>query len=221
MENTKKMQIDQIIEKIKTYPVIPVFYHDDVEVCKQVLKACYDGGIRVFEFVNRGKNAEANFKALVDYKKDAMPELTLGIGTILDPATAESFLALGTEFLVSPIFVAELAEIAKANNCLWIPGCMTPTEIANAMFAGCGFVKLFPGETLGTGFLKGIKPLFPTMKFMPTGGVDVEESNIKNWFAAGVTSVGMGSKLFKQQDGEYNLEEISANCRKVLGWATA
>ncbi len=215
------MQIDQIIEKIKAYPVIPVFYHDDVEVCKQVLKACYDGGIRVFEFVNRGKNAEANFKALVDYKKEAMPELTLGIGTILDRAAAESFLALGTEFLVSPIFVAELAKTAKANNCLWIPGCMTPTEIANAMFAGCGFVKLFPGETLGTGFLKGIKPLFPNMKFMPTGGVDVEENNIKNWFAAGVTSVGMGSKLFKQQDGQYNLEEISANCRKVLGWATA
>lgn len=221
MENTKKMQIDQIIEKIKAYPVIPVFYHDDVEVCKQVLKACYDGGIRVFEFVNRGKNAEANFKALVDYKKEAMPELTLGIGTILDRSAAESFLALGTEFLVSPIFVAELAETAKTNNCLWIPGCMTPTEIANAMFAGCGFVKLFPGETLGTGFLKGIKPLFPNMKFMPTGGVDVEESNIKNWFAAGVTSVGMGSKLFKQQDGKYNLEEISANCKKVLGWATA
>ena len=221
MENTNKMQNDQIIEKIKAYPVIPVFYHDDVEVCKQVLKACYDGGIRVFEFVNRGENAEANFKALVDYKKEAMPELTLGIGTILDRAAAESCLALGTEFLVSPIFVAELAETAKANNCLWIPGCMTPTEIANAMFAGCGFVKLFPGETLGTGFLKGIKPLFPNMKFMPTGGVDVEENNIKNWFAAGVTSVGMGSKLFKQQDGQYNLEEISANCRKVLGWATA
>lgn len=215
------MQKEEIIQKIEAYPVIPVFYHDDLETCKQVLKACYNGGIRVFEFVNRGPQAEPNFKALYEYKQQEMPDLTLGIGTIMDTDAAERFLALGAEFLVSPIFIASIAKVAEANHCLWIPGCMTPTEIANAMFAGCNFVKLFPGETLGTGFLKGIKPLFPSMKFMPTGGVDVAEDNIKSWFAAGVSSVGMGSKLFKQQDGQYNLADIAANCEKVLAWAKA
>ncbi|MEI5984507.1 MULTISPECIES: bifunctional 4-hydroxy-2-oxoglutarate aldolase/2-dehydro-3-deoxy-phosphogluconate aldolase [Sphingobacterium] len=212
------MMKNQILDTIAAYPVIPVFYHDEVEICINVLKACYEGGIRVFEFVNRGAAATENFKALMAYKVEHFPDLKLGIGTILDTEAAKKFIKLGTEFLVSPIFTQELAKLAKEKGILWIPGCMTPSEIAAAMHAGCGFIKLFPGETLGTGFLKSIKPLFPTVKFMPTGGVDVTQSNIQNWFEAGVSAVGLGSKLFVKNQTGFDYQAISQNCRNLLSW---
>ncbi len=209
---------NQILDTIAAYPVIPVFYHDDVETCINVLKACYEGGIRVFEFVNRGAAAVENFKALMAYKVEHFPDLKLGIGTILDTEAADEFLKLGTEFLVSPIFTEKLAQLAKEKDIFWIPGCMTPSEIAAAMHAGCGFIKLFPGETLGTGFLKSIKPLFPNVKFMPTGGVEVKVQNIEQWFEAGVSAVGLGSKLFVKNENGYDYEAITTNCNKLLSW---
>lgn len=218
MEKPTKMK-EEIIKEIIRNPVLPVFYDDDVNTCIQALQSCYEGGIRVFEFVNRGAEAEQNFKALRNYKEEHFPDLKLGIGTIMHADDAERFIELGADFLVSPIFSESVANSAKNNNTLWIPGCMTPTEIADAQLADCTFVKLFPGDTLGPGFLKSIKPIFPNLRFMPTGGVDCTQESINKWFEAGVSAVGLGSKLFVKINGKYEFGQIAENCRNLLNWA--
>lgn len=213
--------MDKILEKIAQHPVIPVYYHDDSATCIEVVKASYAGGIRIFEFVNRGAKALENFKILLDYKKEHMPDLLLGIGTIKTAAQAQDFIDAGADFIVSPIVTKEIAAVTLDKGILWIPGCMTPTEIALAESLGAPLVKLFPGDTLGTGFLKAIKPLFPNVKFMPTGGVDVAEDNIRGWFNAGVYSVGLGSKLFNAPSDANDYSWLSERADKLFGWIAA
>jgi 2-dehydro-3-deoxyphosphogluconate aldolase/(4S)-4-hydroxy-2-oxoglutarate aldolase len=182
------------------------------------MKASYAGGIRVFEFVSRGAKALENFKILLDYKKAHLSDLLLGIGTIKTAAQAQAFISAGADFIVSPIVLKEIAEVTLDRGVLWIPGCMTPTEIALAESLGAPLVKLFPGDTLGPGFLKAIKPLFPNVKFMPTGGVDVAEDNIRGWFEAGVYSVGLGSKLFNAPTDATDYTWLSERAQKLFGW---
>lgn len=201
---------------IQDYPVIPVYYHEDEQTCIEVLKATYAGGIRVFEFTNRGEKAAENFKALLAYRNEHFKDLQLGIGTIKTVAQAEAYIQSGADFIVSPIVRADLAEVCAANHILWIPGCMTPTEINLAEELGAPLVKLFPGDTLGIGFLKAIKPLFPGLKFMPTGGVDVNKENIDNWLNAGVTALGFGSKLFMQPDKANNYDWLTERCQLLI-----
>lgn len=208
-----------ILEKLGQVPSIPVYYNDDSARCIQILQAAYDGGIRLFEFVNRGDKALENFKILIDYKKQHLPELSLGIGTIKTAEQATLFLDAGAEFLVSPIVTEAVAKVAAARNVLWIPGCMTPTEIALAESLGAPLVKLFPGDTLGPGFLKAIKPLFRDTLFMPTGGVKVEAENIKEWFDAGVYAVGLGSKLFEEPADAKDFSWLTERCAKLVAWA--
>ena len=210
---------NQIINKILANPVIPVFYDDDLSICIQVLESCYRGGIRVFEFVNRGEAAEENFRELFKYKNQYFPDLSLGIGTILNADQAKRFIALDADFLVSPLFSDAIAQIAKANDSFWIPGCMTPSEIGAAHQAGFNFIKIFPGGSLGPSFVKGIRPIFPDIYLMPTGGVECTQSSIKSWFDAGVNAVGLGSKLFEKIGQEYQYEQIQKNCAALLGWA--
>jgi len=193
MENTLK--------HILQYPVLPVYYNDDIQTCTEVVNACYQGGIRVFEFVNRGDKAPENFSQLLSFQKENWPDLLLGIGTIKSAAMASAYIAMGAKFIVSPVVKTEIAEVTLKKNILWVPGCMTPTEISQAEDLGAPLVKLFPGDTLGTGFLKGIKPLFPAMRFMPTGGVNPTAESISGWFDAGVSAVGLGSKLFAKPAG--------------------
>jgi len=207
-----------MLNTIQRYPVIPVYYHDDKETCTEVLKACYAGGIRVFEFVDRGSRAKENFEALLRCKKAYFPGLKLGIGTIKTAERAKEFVELGAEFIVSPIVSAEIARETLDKGHLWIPGCMTPSEIALAERLGASLVKLFPGGTLGPQFLKAIKPLFPNLKFMPTGGVEAEESSIKGWFAAGVFAVGMGSKLFAGPDNTTGYDWLVERVSRVMGY---
>lgn len=179
--------------------IIPVFYHDDQEVCIQVMQACYDAGIRVFEFTNRGENARRNFAAMRDKKLVSMPDLYLGIGTIKNAADAETYTGMGADFIVSPITEAATGEYCRSANILWIPGCMSPSEIAVAEKLEAKLVKLFPGNVLGPGFVNAIRPLFPGMKFMPTGGVEPTKESIQSWFDAGVVCVGMGSNLLSKK----------------------
>ncbi|WP_028296079.1 ketohydroxyglutarate aldolase [Olivibacter sitiensis] len=190
--------LDAALQHILTYPILPVFYHDDASICLETIKACYAGGIRVFEFVNRGAKAKDNFAHLVQQRDEHFPEMLLGIGTIKSKEEAENFLTLGADFIVSPITDAKIAQVTIQKDILWIPGCMTPTEISIAEKTGAPLAKLFPGNLLGTDFLKAIKPLFPHMRFMPTGGVSPTAESIDAWFDAGVSAVGMGSKLFEK-----------------------
>jgi len=159
-----------------------------------------------------------NFAKMVELRNSVMPDLLLGIGTIKNKAQAEQYYALGADFIVSPGYVPEVAEFTKAKEILYAPGCMTPTEIIAAENAGVKFIKLFPGNMLGPDFLSGIKDIFPNLIFMPTGGVDTTRENIEGWYNAGVSAVGMGSKLIsKKLMSEKDYATIESETRSVLG----
>jgi 2-dehydro-3-deoxyphosphogluconate aldolase/(4S)-4-hydroxy-2-oxoglutarate aldolase len=189
----------QLIRQISEQGLLPLFYHADSAVCTDVVRALYGAGIRVVEFTNRGAQALENLKQLHQLRLQELPDLIIGAGTITTADQANRFLDAGADFLVSPVFDNDVCDVAYLRKVLWIPGCMTPTEIHVAESAGCRFVKLFPGNVLGFGFVSAIKELFPGMSFMPTGGVEVSRDNLKSWFDAGVCAVGLGSKLISKQ----------------------
>lgn len=190
---------ESIIQQIKKQAILPLFYHKDPEVCVSVVTTLYDAGIRVIEFTNRGEQALVNFKKLVAERNSRMKDLQLAVGTIRTPDDATGFMKAGADLLISPVFDVDVADEAYLAKTLWIPGCMTPTEIHKAENAGCRLVKLFPGNVLGPSFVTGIRELFPSMDFMPTGGVEVDKENLKQWFDAGVCAVGLGSKLISKE----------------------
>jgi 2-dehydro-3-deoxyphosphogluconate aldolase/(4S)-4-hydroxy-2-oxoglutarate aldolase len=190
---------ESIIRQLKQQKLLPLFYHSDAAVCLEVTKALYAAGIRAVEFTNRGEAAMYNFKALISERNNSMKDLQLAVGTIRTAEQATKFIDAGADFLISPVFDADVCDAAYSNKMLWIPGCMTPTEIHVAENAGCKLVKLFPGNVLGPVFVSGIKELFPSVDFMPTGGVEVNKENLQSWFSAGVCAVGMGSKLISKK----------------------
>ena len=179
--------------------MLPLYFNSSEEVSLDVLKSIYRAGVKAVEYTNRGDSALANFKKMVTLRNTEMPGLLLGVGTIKNMQHATDYLAAGADFLVSPGFVPDVAAHCVANDILYAPGCMTPTEIIAAENTGIGFIKLFPGNMLGLDFLTGIKDIFPKLLFMPTGGVDTTRENIEGWFKAGVCAVGMGSKLISKK----------------------
>ena len=188
----------QILELVPRQGVLPLFFHKDAEVSVEVMRALYEGGIRAIEYTNRGEAAFVNFKQMKEVRDKEMPEMMLGIGTIKNGEQARNFIDAGADYIISPGFVKEAADEANKAGLLYVPGCMTPTEIIVAEQYGCQFIKLFPGNLLGPDFMSAIKELFPNLMFMPTGGVDLDKENISGWFKAGVRAVGMGSKLISK-----------------------
>jgi 2-dehydro-3-deoxyphosphogluconate aldolase / (4S)-4-hydroxy-2-oxoglutarate aldolase len=199
--------------KMKETGLVPVFYNADAEVCKRVVKACYDGGVRLFEFTNRGDFAELNKWAQQEY-----PEMIMGVGSVVDEGTAAMYIALGANFIVSPLIDEATARVCNKRKIAWSPGCGTVTEIGRAHELGAEVVKIFPGsEVGGPGFVKAVKGPMPWTSIMPTGGVSPTEENLKLWFEAGVTCVGMGSKLFpKDVLANENYSYITQKCEEAL-----
>jgi 2-dehydro-3-deoxyphosphogluconate aldolase/(4S)-4-hydroxy-2-oxoglutarate aldolase len=191
--------MQQILNTIISQGMLPLYFNADETVSVEILRAVFRGGVKAIEYTNRGETALNNFKKLVEVRNAEMPELMLGVGTVKNINDVNNYMNAGADFLVSPGYVPEIAEYAVANNIFYAPGCMTPSEIIAAENAGIRFIKLFPGDVLGTKFLNGIKPIFPKLYFMPTGGVDITKENIESWFKAGVCAVGMGSKLISKQ----------------------
>ena len=180
--------------------IVPVFYHQDAEVCKQVLKACYEGGVRVFEFTNRGDFAHEVFGEITKYIRHKLPEMAIGIGSVIDAPTTALFLQLGADFIVSPILNEEMAKVCNRRKVLWSPGCGSLSEISKAEELGAEVVKIFPGKQVGgPDFVKGVKGPCPWSSIMPTGGVEPTEENLSQWFKAGVHCVGMGSQLISKK----------------------
>lgn len=188
----------QMLQSMGQTGMIPVFNHTDIEVAKAVLDASYAGGIRVFEFTNRASNSLEVFTELYAYGSK-YEDMVIGIGTIFTAEDAEKFIAAGTDFIVSPALIPEVAEYCNAENVFWIPGCGTITEVLNAKNLGASLVKAFPGNVLGPAFISSAKAVFPNLNLMPTGGVEPTDSNLEEWFGAGVFCVGMGSQLFKKE----------------------
>lgn len=188
-----------ILNSILSQGMLPLFFYEEAEVCVQVTRTLYKAGVRVIEFTNRGKQAPDNFKALKKVQKKEMPDLNIGIGTIKNISEAEAYIDAGADFIVAPIINGEVAKVAQKHKLLWIPGCMTPTEIYSAQKHGAELVKIFPANILGPAFISSVKELFPGILFMPTGGVELDPDNINKWFHAGVCAVGMGSKLISRE----------------------
>ena len=207
----------QVLTAIKETGIVPVFYNGDIEVSKKVLKACYDGGIRAFEFANRGDFAQEVFGELMKYANAELPGMILGIGSMVDPATAAMYIQLGANFVVGPLFNPAIAPICNRRNIPYAPGCGTVTEVGMAQEAGCDLCKVFPGDVIGPAFVKGLRAPMPWSKFMVTGGVKPTRENLEGWFKAGVYCVGMGSNLFPKDAiaaGEWS--KISDLCRDAL-----
>ncbi len=185
--------------KMKETGLVPLFYHPDVELGKEVLKACYQGGARLLEFTNRGDFAHKVFDELHTYAIQELPELIMGVGSVTDAATASLYMQLGANFIVTPLLREDIALVCNRKKVMFSPGCGTLAEIARAEELGVEVVKLFPGGTYGPGFVKAIKGPCPWTNIMPTGGVSPDEDNLRGWFDAGVTCVGMGSKMITKQ----------------------
>jgi len=208
----------EVAQKMKETGMVPVFYHKDIEVCKNVVKACYDGGVRLFEFTNRGDFAALVFAELNKWTIAECPEMIMGVGSVVDEGTAAMYIALGANFVVAPLIDEATAKVCNKRKIAWSPGCGSVTEIGRAHELGAEVVKIFPGSQVGgPSFVKAVKGPMPWASIMPTGGVAPTEENLKQWFEAGVTCVGMGSQLFpKAVLAEEKYEMITEQCLKAL-----
>ena len=197
--------------------IIPVFFHPNATVCEQVLRACYAGGVRVFEFTNRGESAYSSFVHLRKVANECMPDLLLGIGSVVRASDAERFIAAGAQFVVGPCMSEPVLEVCKQHHIPYVPGCGTVTEIFNAQEKGCEVTKLFPGDVYGPKMVKGLMAPMPWSKVMVTGGVSPDKENLQSWFNAGAWCVGMGSKLFPAEVLEaQNWTYITNKCKETL-----
>ena len=199
--------------------LVPLFYHEDIEVAKNIIKACYAGGARVIEFTARGDFSHEVFGQLSKHVQEKYPDLALGIGSITDGSSASLYIQLGADFIVTPVFREDIAIVCNRRKIPFFPGCGSLTEIAKAEEMGCEVVKLFPGSIYGSEFIKAIKGPQPWTSIMPTGGVEPTEESLKDWFNAGAFCVGIGSKLMiKESTGSYNYTEIEKLVKKCTSF---
>ncbi len=213
----RRSRID-IALSIRESGLIPLYYNPDAEICKKVIRACYDGGLKVFEFTNRGDFAHEVFGELVKWASREIPEMVLGVGSVVEAGTCSLYMQLGASFIVSPLLNEEMAKVCNRRKVLWMPGCATVSEIAKADELGAEVVKIYPASLLGgPEFIKAILGPCPWAQLMPSGGVSPTEENLKGWFDAGVFCVGMGSNLITStiiKEGKY--EELTENVKKVV-----
>lgn len=207
----------EVATTMKEVGMIPLFFNNDIELSKKVLKACYDGGAKLLEFTARGDFAHEVFGDLIKYTVKELPGMIMGVGSVSDAAQASLFMSLGANFVVTPLLREDIARVCNRRKVLWSAGCGSLTEIARAEELGCEIVKLFPGDIYGPQFVKSVKGPQPWTSIMPTGGVSPTEDNLKGWFDAGVTCVGMGSKLIsKDITANEDFAKLEMNVRKVL-----
>ena len=197
--------------------MVPLFYHPDIDICKKVVKACYEGGSRLLEFTNRGTFAHEVFAELSKYCRTDLPGMAIGVGSVTDAASASLYMMNGADFVVTPAFREDIAIVCNRRKVPWMPGCGSLTEICTAEELGCEVVKLFPGSTYGPNFIKSIKGPQPWTSVMPTGGVSPTRENLTGWFSAGAICVGMGSKLLsKELIATENYTEITSKVKDTL-----
>ncbi|MDO6596572.1 bifunctional 4-hydroxy-2-oxoglutarate aldolase/2-dehydro-3-deoxy-phosphogluconate aldolase [Oceanihabitans sp. 2_MG-2023] len=206
MSQYSRIEVATVMQKTG---LVPLFYNEDIEVSKKIIKACYDGGARLLEFTSRGDFAFEVFAALNKYVIAELPGMIMGVGSITDAAAASLYMQLGANFIVTPVLREDIAIVCNRRKVLWSPGCATLTEISKAEELGCEIVKLFPGNAYNPSYVKAIKGPCKWTSIMPTGGVEPTQESLESWFNAGVTCVGIGSKLIaKNKDGNYDYSKI-------------
>ena len=197
--------------------MIPLFYDPDIKISKNIVQACYQGGARLLEFTHRGDFAHEVFRELIRFANESLPGMIIGVGSVTNAASASYYLMNGANFIVTPVFREDIAIVCNRRKVLWSPGCGSLTEIAKAEEMGAEIVKLFPGNIYGPEFVKAIKGPQPWTSIMPTGGVTTEKENLKAWFDAGVSCVGLGSKLIsKELVKNQDYDQISNTIKKTL-----
>jgi len=207
----------QVITEMHNSGMIPLFYDPDIEISKNIVQACYQGGARLLEFTHRGDFAHEVFRELIRFVNESLPGMIIGVGSVTDAASASYYLMNGANFIVTPVFREDIAIVCNRRKVLWSPGCGSLTEIAKAEEMGAEIVKLFPGNIYGPEFVKAIKGPQPWTSIMPTGGVTTEKENLKAWFDAGVSCVGLGSKLIsKELVKNQDYDQISNTIKKTL-----
>jgi len=208
-----------VIVRIRETGIVPIFYHKDAETCRNVIKACYTGGLKVFEFTNRGDFAHEIFSELSKWAEKELPDLIMGVGSVVDAGTTSLYIQLGANFIVSPLLNAEMAKVCNRRKILWTPGCGSVSEISYAEELGADIIKIFPGSSVGgPDFIKSVKGPCPWTSLMPTGGVEPTIENLKEWFDAGAVCVGMGSNLITKdiiakKDWDGLAEKIAATLK--------
>lgn len=204
---SKKLELTNLIND---QGIVPLYYAEDPQVSIGLMRALYAGGIRTTEYANRGDQAMKNFKEMRKACDSEMPGMRLGIGTIKNLESAKAYIDAGTEFIVCPGILESVIELSDQHDLLCVPGCMTPSEIIRAESYGAKMVKLFPANTLGPGFIEAVRALFTDMVFLPTGGIELNEENLRSWFKVGVCAVG-GSKMITKEVIEQQLyDQLSA-----------
>lgn len=213
----------EVLNTIVETGLVPVFYHPDVEVAKKVAQAVVEGGCHVLEFTNRGDFAPWVFRDLSQYVAKSIPNLILGVGSVIDAPTAALYIASGTNFVVGPTLNPEVARLCNRRKIAYSPGCGSASEIAQAEELGVEIVKIFPGDSVGgPGFVKAVLAPCPWTRIMPTGGVETTQESINAWFKAGITAAGIGSNLIKKDwVSTGNYAAITAKTAEVLGWIKA
>jgi len=208
---------EAVVKKINDSKFLPLFNYADAEVCKQVIKASYNAGLRAFELTNRDTFALEVFRQLAPWVEKECPEMTFGAGTILDADTAEAFMDAGADFIVAPTFDKDTGKACKKRNVAWIPGCFSPTELYKAAKAGASLIKLFPGGSVGPDYIKHILGPLPFLRIVVTGGVAFDEASVKSWLSSGVVALGMGSSVFsRERITSKNYAAIEADIKKII-----
>jgi len=206
----------EVVGEILEIGLVPVFYNKDIKVTEKIVQACAEGGATVIEFTNRGDVAHEVFREIVTWSEKELPDVILGAGTVLDPATAGLFINCGANFIVGPIFNPDVAKICNRRKVPYIPGCMTPSEISTAEEQGVDIVKVFPGSIVGPEFIKAVSGPCPWFRLMPSGGVEVNRQNISSWIKAGAAALNIGSNLIKKDlvnAGDFNgIKKLVEQC---------
>jgi 2-dehydro-3-deoxyphosphogluconate aldolase / (4S)-4-hydroxy-2-oxoglutarate aldolase len=209
------MNKEKVVKAIMKQGFLPLYFHPDENTSVEILSVLYEMGVRVVEYTNRGKQALKNLRILAKESYTQFPDLILGLGTVMDSKAGAKAIQNGADFLISPGYTKELARFSDDENILWIPGCMSPTELIQAQNDGLSLIKIFPASSLGPSFLKSAREVFPDLLFIPTGGINIDQ--VESWFSAGASAVGMGSSLISKtsmDNGDF--EEIKLKITSLI-----
>lgn len=193
-----------ILDELKASGIVAVVRGKSHEEARGYMEACLKGGIKSLELTYTIPNV---CELIKEYSSHA--EALIGVGSVLNGKMASDAIEAGAKYVVSPGYSEEVNKVCKEMNVLYLPGCMTVSEIMKAMDAGNKMIKLFPGDVFGAKYVKAIKASIPNVEIMPTGGVSVD--NIEEWFANGVSCVGVGSSLIKG-----SLEDIENTAKAFM-----
>jgi 2-dehydro-3-deoxyphosphogluconate aldolase/(4S)-4-hydroxy-2-oxoglutarate aldolase len=199
----------EILKRLQTGKVVAVVRGTDAHDAYEISKACIRGGILNIEVTFTTPGALEVIKRLADEATDAV----IGAGTVLDPETARIAMLNGAEFIVSPHFSKEISEICNLYSIPYMPGCLTVTEMIEALKTGVDVVKVFPGGLAGTSYIENIKGPLPNINLMPSGGVNLE--NVAEWLEKGSFAAGIGSVLTKGIEPS-NYDEVEKRAKQFF-----